>query len=93
MSDSRDGILGNAAYRTDDGALERLSLAGTLVRPITDHNALAGDDAGADDWVGRGAPEATARVLERPPHPPRIRFGQGSGGQFVYHLFWNSAST
>ncbi|HZN59082.1 MAG TPA: PRC-barrel domain-containing protein [Planctomycetota bacterium] len=34
MSDSRDGILGNAAYRTDDGALERLSLAGTLVRRL-----------------------------------------------------------
>ena len=60
-----------------------MRFAGALVRSLTKHHAVVRYDAGADDRVWRRPPKATARVLDRPPHPPFV----------VYHFSWNNAST
>jgi hypothetical protein len=46
--------------------------AGELVRALAEHNSLVGDDACANDWIGRGSSEAATRLLDRPPHPPNV---------------------
>ena len=42
---------------------------GTLVPPLADHPAVANQHA-TDQWIGRDAPPAPRRELERPPHVP-----------------------
>jgi hypothetical protein len=61
----------------------RVRLTGTLVRALTEHHAFVRHDARTHDRIRRRATQATARVLERPPHPPFV----------VYHFSWNRAST
>jgi hypothetical protein len=76
-----------------------MRLAGALVRPLADDDAVRRHDAGADDRVRRRPSEPAPRVLERTAHPSRIRVGP-RGGSIVtrrviqcHHFSWNNAST
>jgi len=50
----------------------RVRLAGPLVRPLADHDAVVRHHARADERIGGGAPQPSAGMLDRPPHPPRV---------------------
>jgi hypothetical protein len=43
-----------------------------FVTTITDDDLVDIDDAGADDRIGRSAPQAASRMRHRPPHPPDV---------------------
>ena len=47
-------------------------LAGALVRALPHHDAVVRHHARADERIGRGAPQSSAGMLDRPPHPSLV---------------------